>query len=407
VQNIQEYLLDMSDELVVGEFNDSYKPIMDGVGVCAENYAKWINQEHGTAYAIVPSVPGFVDTDPFPVIRVPSVMVRSIKPYRVGVPWASKKLREFLKDTPFTIVHSHTPFVAGRMARKVAKYHGIPHVSTFHTKYRDDFARFFTAPKLIEAFVKKLVEFYDECDAVWTPSESTADTLREYGYHGNITVAPNGTDLGRPSEAERAAYRRRGQELAGLRDDEFMFLFVGQHRWEKNVELIIRGLGKLAEDPSVGPFACVFIGEGYASEDMRKLAKEVGVDRQVRLLGKIVDREALKGAYARAGLFLFPSLYDNAPLVMREAAAFSVPTVVAMGSTTAEVITDGDNGFVTENDPEQFARRLRTLMHQPDLLRRVGRRASETIFRSWEEIVGWAAEEYRAIVERWARGSRS
>ena len=34
----------MSDELVVGEFNDSYKPIMDGVGVCAENYAKWINR---------------------------------------------------------------------------------------------------------------------------------------------------------------------------------------------------------------------------------------------------------------------------------------------------------------------------------------------------------------------------
>ena len=80
---------------------------------------------------------------------------------------------------------------------------------------------------------------------------------------------------------------------------------------------------------------------------------------------------------------------------------------MALGSTTAEVICDGDNGFVTENDPDKFAHRLRTLIHQPDLLLRVGRRASETIFRSWEEIVGWAADEYRSIVERWARGSRS
>jgi hypothetical protein len=171
----------MSDQLVVGEFNDSYKPIMDGVGVCAENYARWLNRGHGTAYAIVPAVPGFIDTDPFPVIRVPSMMVRSIEPYRVAMPWASAKLRAFLKETRFSIVHSHTPFVAGRLARKVAKSHSIPHVSTFHTKYRDDFERLFSSPKLIDSFVRKLVTFYDECDAVWTPSESTAETLREYG----------------------------------------------------------------------------------------------------------------------------------------------------------------------------------------------------------------------------------
>ena len=157
----------------------------------------------------------------------------------------------------------------------------------------------------------------------------------------------------------------------------------------------------------MAPFACVFIGEGYATAEMKKLAQDVGIARNVRFLGKIVDREALKGAYARAGLFLFPSLYDNAPLVMREAAAFSVPTVVAADSTIAEVVSDGDNGFVTENDPEKFAHRLRTLIRQPDLLARVGRRASETIFQSWEEVVEWAADEYRAIVEQWRRDSRS
>jgi hypothetical protein len=62
---------------------------------------------------------------------------------------------------------------------------------------------------------------------------------------------------------------------------------------------------------------------------------------------------------------------------------------------------------VTEDDPIALTRRLHTLMSQPELLGRVGRRASETIFQSWEEIVEWAAGEYRRIVSEWQRPGRS
>ncbi len=108
----------------------------------------------------------------------------------------------------------------------------------------------------------------------------------------------------------------------------------------------------------------------------------------------------MQSLFARADLFLFPSIYDNAPLVMREAAAFSLPTVVAAGSTTAEIVQDGENGFITEDDPEAMARRLKLLMGQPELLRRAGRGAAKTIYVGWEDIVNWAVDQYRAIIER-------
>ena len=389
----------MAPRLTIGQFNESFKPIMDGVGLCVENYTRWLDSRYGTAYAVVPHVPRYTDSDTFAVVRYPSLPIVVMKPYRLGVPWASPKVGEFLSTTAFDLVHSHSPFVAGRMAQRTARSHDIPHVSTFHTKYRDDVRRFVRSERLAEIIIHRIARFYDSCDEVWTPSSATGATLREYGYHGEITVAPNGSDLGRPSKSEREAYRKAGGILAGVPDDAFMFLFVGQHRWEKNVELIIRGIGRLNEqsDPAE-PLALVFAGEGHAIGDMKEMAAQVGILERTRFLGRIVDREQMKGLYARADLFLFPSLYDNAPLVMREAAAFGVPTVVAEGSSAAEVITDGKNGFVIRNDPDAMAGTLARLVANRDLVRRAGRDASRTVYIGWEEIVDWVAVQYERII---------
>ena len=394
----------MSKPLFVGQFNDSYKPIMDGVGVCAENYTRWITANHGRGVAIVPSQPGFEDRDEFEVIRFASLPFVFMHPYRLGIPWMSPSVGSRLREMSFDLVHSHTPFVGGRMARRVARSQHIPHVTTFHTKYRDDAMKILQNDRLADIVVRRIVGFYRTVDAVWTPSESTAKTLREYGFDGEVVVAPNGSDMAIPTESEREILRRHGGELSGLRPAEFMLLFVGQHRWEKNVRLIINAVARLAamlkESGTGRPFRMVFAGDGYAGPAMRSMCEDLGIAEQTVFLGKIVDRDALQSLFARADLFLFPSIYDNAPLVMREAAAFSLPTVVAAGSTTAEIVQDGENGFITEDDPESMALRLKLLMGQPELLRRAGRGAAKTIYIGWEDIVNWAVDQYRAIIDR-------
>jgi glycosyltransferase involved in cell wall biosynthesis len=394
---------DMPDELVVGQFNDSYKPIMDGVGICAENYARWINSNHGRGVAIVPFQPNFEDSDEFDVVRFPSLPFLFLQPYRVGVPWLNPFVSMRLRDMKFDLVHSHSPFVAGRMARRIARYHRIPHVSTFHTKYRDDAVKILRNDRFADDVVRRIVSFYESVDAVWTPSEATAATLRDYGYTGTVSVAPNGSDMPIPTDQERQRLRRQGRELSGAREGEFVMLFVGQHRWEKNVRLVLESVASLArltsDEPESRPFRLVFAGEGYAAEDMRKLVCRLGISSRTVFLGKIVDRRAMQSLFALGDLFVFPSLYDNAPLVMREAAAFALPTMVAMGSTTAEIVKDGENGFVTENDAESMARRLRLLIGQPDLIRRAGEGARRTIYLSWESIVDWAVGEYRSIID--------
>lgn len=389
----------MASGMIVGQFNESFKPIMDGVGLCAENYTRWLDAKYGTAFAVVPHVPRYQDEDSFTVVRYPSLPIPGMPPYRLGIPWASPRVKKLLEWTRFDLVHSHSPFVAGRMARRTAGHHDVPHVTTFHTKYRDDIDRFSPSDRLTEIIVNRIVRFYDSCDAVWTPSEATRETLWEYGYEGDITIAPNGSDLRRPTDAERRRYRDAGAELVGAEEPVFVFLFVGQHRWEKNVELIIRGIGRLAHRENLpAPILLCFAGEGYAADDMATMARDVGIGAVTRFLGSIVDREKMKALYARADLFLFPSVYDNAPLVMREAAAFGVPTVVAKGSSAAEVVRDGESGFVVDNDPDAMADTLARLMANRELVERAGAGASASIYRSWEDIVDWVAGEYERII---------
>ena len=91
-----------------------------------------------------------------------------------------------------------------------------------------------------------------------------------------------------------------------------------------------------------------FVGDGYAKEELEAYVKELGLDGTIVFLGKILDRDYLRSLFARADLFLFPSIYDNAPIVIHEAAAVGTPSLVIAGSNASEEIIDNTNGFHSE-----------------------------------------------------------
>ena len=141
-----------------------------------------------------------------------------------------------------------------------------------------------------------------------------------------------------------------------------------------------------------------FIGNGYAAHAMRQLVSEKGLDDKVTFVGTLTDRKVLTDYYAAADLFLFPSLYDNAPLVVREAAALHTASVMAKGATASTILTDGYNGFLTENDASALAALLRRLASEPELVRRAGENASRSIVRSWEDCVDEVLERYDILL---------
>ncbi|MFR0836164.1 MAG: glycosyltransferase [Barnesiella sp.] len=93
-------------------------------------------------------------------------------------------------------------------------------------------------------------------------------------------------------------------------------------------------------------------------------------------------------------------MYDNAPLVLREAAAMHTPAILLNGATASEVIVDGENGFLTENTVSGLARKISFLAESPQIIRLAGEAASHTIARSWEDVVHEVVDRYRVIQKK-------
>lgn len=376
----------------VGLFNECFPPVMDGVSVCVSNYAYWMQKMVGDIAVITPNVPGAdYNNQGYDVIDFLSIPVPFRKPYVTGIAEIDPTFLKKISKSRFKIVHAHSPFGTGQAAQRIAKLQNIPCIATFHSKYRDDFERVIPEKHVVDLIIKRIISFYDKADQVWVPQASVEEVIREYGYKGKVEVVDNGSDLCADYPEK---YFVEARESMGIGMDEFVLLFVGQHIWEKNVRFIIEALETIRDQK----FRMFFVGTGYAAEAMKELVAEKGLDRQVTFIGNITDRERIKRFYAAADLFLFPSLYDNAPLVVREAAALHTPAIMVKGSTAATILTDGENGFLIDNDLKSFESKLRELIADPDRVHKIGVQASKSIVRSWEDVVGEVLDRYNALL---------
>jgi len=281
----------------------------------------------------------------------------------------------------------------------VAREKHIPIIATFHSKYRDDLSRAIAFKPIVDEQMKRIVEFFYNVDHVWVPQESVALTLREYGYKGPYDVVENGIDFEPPEDITQCW--AQGAEYLRLPEEYFVGLYVGQHILEKNLEFLVRSLPAVMD--ALPNFRMVFVGKGYAKETLVDLARQLGISDRVIFHDVIYDRELLKAIYARADIFLFPSLYDNAPLVLREAAAMKTPAVLIKNSTAAEVIHDKRNGYLCSENMDDFAQTVINALSNREQHKRIADQAQKTLCRTWEDIAEEVAQRYRSILERWAR----
>lgn len=379
---------------MIGIFNDCYPPVIDGVSVTVRNYARWLNRKCGDVCVVTPSVPGTVYDEDFPVYDYFSLPIPMRRPYRMGLPAVDLDFRSRIGRVDFSLVHAHSPFSSGRLAMRLARQQGVPVVATFHSKYRADFERVIPNKAVVDYLVKGIVDFYDRADEVWVPQAGVEETLREYGYRGRVEIVDNGNDFA--TAGDISPLRAEGRAMLGLPPSVPALLFVGQHIYEKNPHLIIRALARLRDRN----WHMYFVGTGYAADELRRLAVSKGLESRITFMGMVTDRERLKRCYAAADLFVFPSLYDNAPLVVREAAAMGTPALLAEGSTAAGVLAAGINGFTCRADERSLADRLLFLLARPAMLSAAGSNARKTLARPWSDVADEVYDRYIHIIRR-------
>lgn len=378
--------------LSVALFNDIHYPSVDGVVRTVDAYARELRADGNYSLCVVPRMDeSYVDDRGYEVIRTPSLKLFNFAFY-IGLPFIPPGLLDKLRTEGVNVIHAHSPFGIGKMAIKVGKKLKIPVVATFHSKFYDD-AYNVTHSKFCANVVKNYVtDFFSQADEVWACSESTSATLRSYGFHGAIRIMENGVE---PAPADKLdVFAERARKELVIKDGKPVILFVGQLIWQKNLRVILDAL-KLVKERS-GEYSAVIAGAGYNGQEIREYSEKLGLSDRVSFVGEIDDRELLWGLYRLADLFFFPSVYDNAPLVLREAAQAGTPALLAAGSNAAEPVRDGDNGYIAEPDAGSMAEKLLFILSDPQR-EEIGRRAQETIPITWDEIVSRADRAYRSI----------
>lgn len=385
------------DKRTICLLNDSFPPEIDGVANAVVNYAKNITKSGENAIVVTPTMPGADDSAfPFPVLRYPSIDTRKKLGYVAGYPFSPETAR-VLTEQKVELMHTHCPITSCLLARSLRAVVDAPLVLTYHTKYDVDIAKAVRGKLLQESAIRALVQNIASCDEVWVVSRGAGENLRSLGYEGDYIVMENGVDVPRGRVSDEAIAAATGRY--DLPQNVPVFLFVGRLMWYKGIRIILDALKTLREKNV--DFRMVFVGEGADGAEIRSYAEEQKLSDRCFFTGAISDREIIRAWYGRSDLFLFPSTFDTNGLVVREAAACELASVLVRGSCAAEDITDGKNGFLIEENADSMAALLAKLCHEPEVLKRVGRQAQEEIYISWDDAVHRAQRRYEIVIEQY------
>ena len=376
--------------------NDSFPPVIDGVANVVLNYADSLQKDHGAS--VIVGTPAYPDAEyigyDYPVVTYPSLNLGNrVGGYRAGIPFSNESfsaLSGFMPD----LIHTHCPASSTILARLLREKCGAPVILTYHTKYEVEIARAVKMKAAAAEGVRAMIGNIEACDDVWVVSKGAGESLRALGYEGEYIVMPNGVDYARGRvPAEKVREVTEGYDLP---QDIPIFLFVGRIMTYKGLPLILDAL-KIVSDGGQD-FRMVFIGKGADQPAMEEKAAALGLSEKCIFVGPVYDRDALRAWNTRADLFLFPSTYDTNGLVVREAAACGLASVLIRNSCAAEGITDGRNGFVIDENAEAMAALLLKLSADLPKLREVGQRAMDEIYLSWPDAVSAAYERYEFVL---------
>ena len=196
--------------LRIGEFSDTFLPVVDGVGRVVQAYAETLSAMGHQVTVVAPMYDtGARGGFPFELLDFIATPLPGMKQYRLGEAMLDAHYRKRIRMVELDIVHAHSPFTAGSEALRLAAVRKLPLVATFHSKYYDDFLKTTKSESVAKMMTKFVVNFYNRCDEVWAVGNNTADVLRSYGYRGEVQVMPNGATLRtvHPSDVEEVSRR--------------------------------------------------------------------------------------------------------------------------------------------------------------------------------------------------------
>lgn len=289
----------------------------------------------------------------------------------------------------FDVIHANWG-VLGALAVLTRPLHGRPIIVTIHgTDLR-------TSNKLI----RRPTEFaIRRATVVLTTSPDFRDWCAQLrgptGSAESCVFTPNGVRLPVLEEVERD----RSAGRAGQRQP-FRIVTTGRLVAERNIDVLLRAVERLRSECDV---QVTIVGDGPALPGLEELAKELELEAFVSFPGRVaVDQ--VTTFLRRADLYVSPTSIETFGTAVVEAAAHGLPVVTTRVGFPAELVVEGQAGYVVEaRDLAALTEAIARIARLPDQGRAMGRamrRRVEELGMGLVECSGRVGEVYRQCLMR-------
>ena len=152
----------------------------------------------------------------------------------------------------------------------------------------------------------------------------------------------------------------------------------------KRFDLVLKALA----EPIAASIKCVIAGEGAELEKLRALASHLDVEHRVQFVGRLSDQDMIDHL-ARCRAVIFPPFNEDYGFVTVEAFMCGKAVITCRDSGgPAELVHDGESGFVTDPTPEALAVAMRKLVDDRNLAQRLGEAGHAMASRmTWSDAV--------------------
>jgi glycosyltransferase involved in cell wall biosynthesis len=383
--------MDVTD-LRVALFTGNYNYVRDGANQALNRLVKYLLGKGAAVRIYSPRTekPAFPSVGK--VIGIPAFPFPGRGEYRVPIMIPPSVRRDITRFDP-TILHIASPEILGHRAVTLARRRNLPVIASVHTRF-ETYPRYygltFLEP-LVEAGLRRL---YRRCDAIFAPSESMAQLLRDQRMSYDVGIWSRGVDREIFNPNRRSLDWRRG---LGIGDEEVAIGFVGRLVMEKGLDVFADAIDQLTMRGL--KHRVLVIGDGPARDwFQRRLPSAVFAGFQ--------KGEDLGRAVASADMLFNPSVTETFGNVTLEAMAVGLPVIAARATGSESLVADGVTGrLITPGGSRAFADALQHYCEDHTARAAAGAAGLAMSERyGWDQVNQVLVDAYLRIVRQRAAG---
>ena len=186
-----------------------------------------------------------------------------------------------------------------------------------------------------------------------------------------LHIIHNGVDGQAFSPQATKPLRATTRESLGLQPSHILLAFIGSGYRRKGLDAVLRALRALPDH-----YHLLIIGKDRRERRYRHDCDQDGLSGRCHFIG---PRAEVLPYYAAADVFAQPTLYDPFPNVALEAMACALPIITSRKSGAADILRDGENGFVIDALDTTLLRQRLLELNDPELRKCLGAAARATV----------------------------